>query len=179
MTGIKIGGVVLTGIGAWILINKTLNVVRGISSDVKTASMWNSYYKCWYKNRGQNNNAGSPIAPGYSVTKRPVGRDDVEIVKNPSGKDHSQDNDKKQEQSTFADVVKDVVIDAVKAGFGVSIKDPSNSTQEGVETQEGASTCDSDDILKERITEYDENGKPIAGVYPFDVDIHEDEGEDK
>lgn len=177
MTAIKIGGIVLTGIGAWILVNKTLNVVRGISSDVKTASMWNSYYKCWYKNHGQNNNAGAPIAPGYSVTERPVGRDDVEIVKDPSGKDHSQDNDKKKDQSAFADAFKDVVIDAVKARFSASDAGPSNSTQEGVETQEGASTCDSDDIpvqlYNERVTEYDENGKPVAGVYPFESEDKE------
>ena len=186
MTGIKLGGIVLTGIGGWLLINKGLNIVRDISSDAKTASMWRNYYKCWSKNRGQMNNVGSPIAPGYSVTERPLDRN-VEIVKDPSGKDHSHDGEEQEEEKeqreanvkAGVDIIKDVLVSALKARFSVSNEETTNSPSDGVETQETplndvSEASESDD--GENITEYDENGKPVAGRYPFDV---YEGGEDK
>ena len=186
MTGIKFGGIVLTGIGAWILINKGLNIVRDISSDAKTASMWRNYYKCWSKNRGLSNDIGNPIAPGYSVTERPLNRN-AEIVKDPSGKDHSHDGEEQEEKKeqyeanvkAGVDIIKDVLVSALKARFGVSDEETTDSPSEDVDTkffvrktETASSENDGNDVSEtdgEKITEYDENGKPVAGRYSFDV----------
>ena len=70
MTKMKIGGVILTGFGAWMLINKGLNLIGQISRDAKEASQWKAYYR---------NGGEDTIPPGYSrTTKYNDGRETTE-----------------------------------------------------------------------------------------------------
>ena len=61
MTKMKIGGVILTGFGAWLLVSKGMNVLHGMARDVEDAIKWRAYYKYGGKDT---------IPPGYSQTIR-------------------------------------------------------------------------------------------------------------
>ena len=56
MTQMKLGGVMITGVAAFLLINKGLNLIRDSVIDISDAIKWRAYYKCKREN---------PIAPHY------------------------------------------------------------------------------------------------------------------
>ena len=56
MMQMKWGGMVLTGIAAFLIVNKIINAVRGSVRDVADASRWKAYYACKRED---------PLAPGY------------------------------------------------------------------------------------------------------------------
>lgn len=64
MIKLKVGGVILTGIAAWVLANKAINVINNSVNKACDASKWKNYYKCWSKGKID----GEPIPPGYSRT---------------------------------------------------------------------------------------------------------------
>lgn len=73
-------GVVITGIAAFYLINKGLNVIRDASKEFADAIRWRSYYKCGRED---------PLAPHYERrTSDPESRKDGG---NPPKKDISND----------------------------------------------------------------------------------------
>lgn len=75
MTQMKIGGLVLTGVGAYLVINKILNCIRGSVKDISDASKWKAYYQCKRED---------PIAPGYE--RIPTDPDSAKDGGNPPGK---------------------------------------------------------------------------------------------
>ena len=85
MTHLKWGGTILTGIGAWLLINKALDILRNAGNQAASASEWRNYYRCWSK----GNATGEPIAPGYSRTTKNT--DESELIDDPEGVDHSKE----------------------------------------------------------------------------------------
>lgn len=56
MTKMKIGSVVLTGIGAYLIISKGIYAVKGMVHDISEAVKWRAYYEC---------KRPDPLAPGY------------------------------------------------------------------------------------------------------------------
>lgn len=56
MTRMKIGGMVLTGVGAYLIISKGISAIRGMIRDVSEAVKWKAYYNC---------KRPDPLAPGY------------------------------------------------------------------------------------------------------------------
>ena len=52
MTQMKIGGVVLTGVGAYLILSKTIRMVERSVHDISTASQWRAYYKAFGKTGG-------------------------------------------------------------------------------------------------------------------------------
>ena len=64
MTTIKIGGVLLTGFAAYLIVNKALNTIDNTTKRACEASKWKNYYKCWSNGSADD----KPVAPGYSVT---------------------------------------------------------------------------------------------------------------
>ena len=69
MTKLKIGGVVLSGIGAYLLISKGISALRGSVADLSEAIKWKAYYKC---------ERPDPLAPGYERER--VIQDDPEAA---------------------------------------------------------------------------------------------------
>lgn len=64
MTTIKIGGVLLTGLAAYLVLSKAIGTIDNSTKRACEASMWKNYYKCW----SEGNAEGEPIPPGYSRT---------------------------------------------------------------------------------------------------------------
>ena len=62
MTKMKIGGMVLTGVGAFLILNKMINAVRSSVKDISDASKWRAYYRACGRN-GKNDSDILP--PGY------------------------------------------------------------------------------------------------------------------
>ena len=110
MIKMKVGGMILTGCAAFLMVNKIVNTVDAAVKRTCETAKWRGYYRCWSKGQA----SGEPVAPGYSMTNRPLGCD-YEVVRDPEGKDHSQDNVQNSEKDDKAHDTVNAVIDAVKA----------------------------------------------------------------
>lgn len=145
MVRLKVGGMILTGIGAFLIAEKVLNTVERSVKHACDARKWNAYYKCWTKGI-----VGSdPIAPGYSMTTRPDGAD-YEIVHDPEGKDHSEDNNKAEDKANGegGDRVVKAVCDCLDALAKKMKKDTSKGSDEPTEASEAQETAsESDNIV--------------------------------
>ena len=120
MTGMKKGGIILTGIGAYLILSKAINMVGRSVKNVSEAIKWKAYYK--------SNNCDA-VPPGYTVRKANE-NDNLAMPK----KDNAS-------SKTLGAAVGHVVEDAIDSLFGKvkCEKDP-------VEGQTEAST---DDIQEE------------------------------
>ena len=58
MTGLKKGGIILTGIGAYLILSKAINMVGRSVKNVSEAMKWKAYY---------NSNNETAVPPGYSL----------------------------------------------------------------------------------------------------------------
>ena len=108
MVRMKIGGMILTGFGAFLIVNKLINVVDNSVKRACEASKWRAYYKSWSEGEA----SGEPIAPGYSVTTRPVDSD-KETVYDPTGADHDKSNQQGDSQNASDTDVVDAIVGAV------------------------------------------------------------------
>ena len=132
MTTIKIGGVLLTGFAAYLILNKTLNTIDNSAKRVCEASKWKNYYKCWSEGAAD----GEPIAPGYSRTS------DTSTT---GANENSIDQDPNEAAAKAA-------VDLIKEGLSklkISITKPSEKQREASEGQETASKSDVVDMLKD------------------------------
>lgn len=221
MIRMKVGGMILTGYAAFLMVNKIVNSTDSAISRICETAKWRGYYKCWANGKAQ----GEPLAPGYSRTTRPD-KADFEIVDDPTGADHSKDNDPKTAEGAKSTDAAKAVVEAVK-DIAEKVVDnltkPSSEPREASEGQIEASGGDeitgtkdiaelitnmafggatseelerairySMDVIeakkrpidlaksmldnhileltekyKGKVTERDENGKPIAGRYPW------------
>lgn len=73
MTGFKKGGIILTGIGAYLIIGKAINAFRSSVKNVTDAVKWNAYYK---------SSKEAVIPPGYEIRPAQNDSDVTEIKKN-------------------------------------------------------------------------------------------------
>ena len=131
MIKLKVGGVILTGIAAWVLANKAINVINNSVNKACDASKWKNYYKCWSNGKLDS----EPIAPGYSRTS-PVS---TEIEENAVTQDPNEAAAK-------------AAVDLIKEGLSklkVTITKPAEKQDEASEGQEKASAVDIIESLKD------------------------------
>lgn len=156
MIRMKVGGMILTGCAAFLMANKIVNSADSAISRVCETAKWRGYYKCWAKGKAQ----GEPMAPGYSRTTRPD-KANFEVVDDPTGADHSKDNEPKpakEPQST--DSVK-AVVDAVKAVAEKAIDTFMKPQEEPEEASEGDLEASNDDLSAGQDTDGDEPLKDV------------------
>lgn len=131
MIKLKVGGVILTGIAAWVLANKAINVINSSVNKVCDASKWKNYYKCWSKGKID----GEPIPPGYSRTSPSSSEIDENAV--------TQDPNEAAAKAA---------VDLIKEGLSklkVTITKPAEKQEEASEGQEKASENVVVDMLKD------------------------------
>ena len=151
MVRMKIGGMVLTGIGAFLIADKALSTINRAVANGCEAAKWKAYYKCFYK----ENREHEPIAPGYSRTTRPD-KANFEIVDDPDGEaDHSKDNEPKPKKEYSG--VAEAVVKGVCEGIEKFCKKTNDSSSKGSDEpteaskgQETASWKDKIDIMPDR-----------------------------
>jgi hypothetical protein len=162
MIKLKVGGMILTGLAAFLVADKALGTVSQAVIGCCEASKWKGYYRCWSKGQAK----GDPVPPGYSMTSRPDNAD-YEVVYDPSGKDHQHDNEPKEEgKRDHSEAVK-TVCEAVKTVAEKAIDSLSKRSDEPGEAKE-----DDSEACK------DENSfEPAAKPYCED-DICEDQDSD-
>lgn len=167
MIKLKVGGVILTGLAAWILANKAINTIDNSVNKICESSKWKSYYKCWSKGKID----GDPIPPGYSRTS-PVASevDESAVTQDPN------------------EAAAKAAVDLIKEGLSklkVTITKPSEKQEEaseertepndgtefGSEGQETASENDISDTLKDFNTksyQLPEDEPPVDIDHGFD-----------
>lgn len=97
MTQMKLGGIVLSGIGAFFILNRSINAVRDTVYQITEASKWKAYYEC---------KRPDPLAPGYERT---------EINDEPKSDGGDPPNAKKKDGSkSTAEIVAEAVIKGMK-----------------------------------------------------------------
>ena len=139
MIKMKVGGMILTGCAAFLMVSKVVNSFDATVNKVCETAKWRGYYRCWSKGKAD----GEPMAPGYSRTTRPDGAN-FEVVDDPTGKDHQKDNepDIPKNGSQNSDAAK-AVVEAVK-DIAEKVVDnltkPSGEPREASEDQTEAST---------------------------------------
>ena len=148
MIAMKTGGLVLTGITAFLLANKAINVVSSSVSKACEASKWRNYYKCWSK----GNASGEPVAPGYSVTTS-TSSGEERTVNSPNAVNNTNNSDNKEVVEAIVKACSDAVND-----LGNSMIKPVNTQEEASEGQGEASEETSDDI-SDNIVYMDETDK--------------------
>lgn len=131
MTTIKIGGVLLTGLAAYLVLSKAISTIDNSTKRACEASKWKNYYKCW----SEGNAEGEPIAPGYSRTSPAT----TEIEESAVTQDPNEADAK-------------AAVDLIKEGLSklkVTITKPAEKQEEASEGQEKASAIDIIDSLKD------------------------------
>lgn len=153
MIRMKVGGMILTGFAAFLVADKVVSSVNRTVSNCCEAAKWKGYYKCWSKGDAK----GEPVPPGYSMTSRPDGAN-YEVVYDPSGEDHSQDNQpKKEEKHDSSDTVK-AVCEAVKAVAEKAIDSLTKRSETAEGAFEGQTEASESDISDPQVTEGDTDG---------------------
>ena len=140
MIKMKTGGIILTGFTAFLVAGKVINSMDTAVSKICEAAKWRGYYKCWSDGKA----SGEPIAPGYSVTTRPVGAD-YEVVKDPEGKDNSKtgapDIPKQPQNTDVANAIIGAVKDVTEKAID-SLNNRAKRKEEALEAQTEASESD-------------------------------------
>lgn len=153
MIKLKVGGVILTGIAAWVLANKAINVINNSVNKACDASKWKNYYKCWSKGKID----GEPIPPGYSRTSPSSSEIDENAV--------TQDPNEAAAKAA---------VDLIKEGLSklkVTITKPSEKQEEASEGQEKASAIDIVESLKDFDTkayQLPDDAPPVDIKHGFD-----------
>lgn len=111
MTKMKIGGIVLTGFGAYLIISKALNVVSKAVSDISDAAKWKAYYKAF----GKDVNAS------------------IEGIVDPNQRKVEQESEKR---STSSEAIGDAVADVIKRTINTifDVPDAPESPENGLKT---------------------------------------------
>ena len=137
MIKMKAGGIILTGVAAFVVCGKLIDIAKTTVSDACEASKWRGYYKCWSKGKA----TGEPVPPGYSMTVRPD-KADYEVVFDPEGKDHANDNlQEEPKKSMSTDAVK-TVCETAKTIVEKVINDLSGKKQAPEEAKESETEND-------------------------------------
>lgn len=126
----KLAGLTVGGFTAFLLVNKVLNVTRGIVSDICKANQWKNYYKY-----GKD---GNMVAPGYSMHTHEDEDGNKIIVEDER---HKQNTD--PSQKPVEDVLKDSVIKAINDTFNKD-KAPEGAVEGQTEASEGQNRGDTD-----------------------------------
>ena len=141
MIKMKTGGIILTGVAAFVVCGKLIDIAKTSAIGVCETAKWRGYYKCWSKGKA----TGEPIPPGYSRTYRPDNAK-YEIVDDPSGKDHTNDNAQEEPKKPVnTDAVK-TICEAAKAIAEKVINDLSGKKQAPEEAKESETEASESDI---------------------------------
>ena len=147
----KIFGVVLGGLGGFLLLNKGMDVVRDSVSYICDAVKWRGYYK--YTN-WDNCDA---VPPGYEMHRSQT-EDGVTSEKNVGPK--KNDASETDKNSTLSDAVKQTIKDAFK---GSEAAEEASEGQTEASERDVSGDADGDEVVTAR----DPDGKPIAGRFPW------------
>lgn len=134
MTRMKIGGMVLTGVGAYLIISKGISAVRGMIRDVSEAVKWKAYYNC---------KRPDPLAPGYERVS------DCKVTKDGGTPPKPE---KTPSSETLGDAVSDVVRRAVDNLF-----DRREAQEEAVKDEAAPSEDDEEDEEEKCYVDYSKN----------------------
>lgn len=140
----KIAGIAFGGLAGYLLISKAMNVIRGCVKDVCTASEWKAYYK---------DKEGLHVAPGYCQYTRQID-DNHELV--------VEKTDSRNKESTEENASMESLKGSLSDAIAKVIDDWIKNRKRAEEASEGEIEA------SEKVVEYDENGKPVAGRYPFE-----------
>lgn len=139
----KIAGIAFGGLAGYLLISKAMNVVRGCVRDICTASEWKAYYK---------DKEGLHVAPGYCQYTRKIDDDHELVVEKTDSR-----NKENAEKNASMESLKGSLSDAI-----------AKSIDEWISSRKGAEEASEGETkASEKVVEYDDNGKPVAGRYPF------------
>lgn len=153
MMTMKFGGVLITGVAAFLLANKALNVIDNSTKRICEASKWKNYYKCMNNDKSSTEQI---VPPGYSIkTTSGIGDTDGDKV----SKD--MDDDLAKAIVSFCKEVTKKSIDSLKKpsetqeGASEDRTEPNDGTEFGSEGQGEASeseTCED----SEKVTNVDD-----------------------
>ena len=175
MIRMKVGGMILTGLAAFLVADKVVNTVNRAVENCCEASKWKGYYRCWSKGDAK----GEPVPPGYSMTTRPEGVNG-EVVYDPTGADHSMDNQPEPAQKhDSGDTVK-AVCEAVKAVAEKAIDSLTKRSEELRGASEGQTEASESDISDPQVTDEDDPlGDAIDSIFREDGTDEEEEETDQ
>ena len=168
MIRMKVGGMILTGLAAFLVADKVVNTVNRAVESCCEASKWKGYYKCWSKGDAKSD----PVPPGYSMTTRPD-KADYEVVYDPTGKDHSNDNQPEPAQKhDSSDTVK-AVCEAVKAVAEKAIDTLTKRSEAAEGASEGQTEASESDISDPQVTDDDDPlGDAIDSIFREEEEEH-------
>lgn len=149
----KIAGITLGGLAGYLLISKGFRLVRDTVAYAADASKWKAYYKYGVK---ADSERGCVVPPGYASCTRDIGGGKELVVEDPKQK---KSEDGKNQDASASDL-KAVISSAIKEGVDAWV----NGRKGAEDASEGEEKASEEEV----ITEYDENGKPVAGRYPFE-----------
>lgn len=141
----KIAGIAFGGLAGYLLISKGFNLIRGCVKDICTAAEWKAYYK---------DKEGLHVAPGYCQYTRKIDDEHELVIEKKDSRVKTEG-----EESASLNGLKGSLSDAIAK----AIDDWIGSRKKTEEASEGETEASEDGV----VSEYDENGKPIAGRYPF------------
>lgn len=139
----KIAGIAFGGLAGYLLISKAMNVIHGCVREICTAAEWKAYYK---------DKEGLHVAPGYLQYTRKID-DNHELVIEKTDSRNKESTEEKASMETLKASISDAI---------------AKSIDEWIKNRKGAEEASEGETeASEKVVEYDENGKPVAGRYPF------------
>ena len=141
----KIARIAFGGLAGYLLISKGFNLIRGCVKDVCTAAEWKAYYK---------DKEGLHVAPGYCQYTRKIDDEHELVIEKKDSRVKTE-----REENASLDGLNGSLSDAIAK----AIDDWISSRKKTEEASEGETEASEEGV----ISEYDENGKPVAGRYPF------------
>lgn len=154
----KIAGFAFGGLAGYLLISKGISLIRDCVAYSTDAVKWRAYYKFGVQNDRDDNGVRCVVPPGYSSATRSVGGGKEVVIEDPKQK--KDENGENNDASTSD--LKASLADAINK----TIKEWLDKDKKPEEAKEGDSEASCEDI-GDTVTTRDENGKPIAGRYPW------------
>ena len=131
MIQMKTGGLVLTGIGAYLIVSKIISMVRGSVHDLAEAQKWKAYYNC---------DRPDPIAPGYERrTSVKKSNEDTEDIPEDGQEDGGNPPEKTKNETVLEGVGR-----AISDAINKSVDELFKKTEAGKTASEGPEMGDYD-----------------------------------
>ena len=173
MVKVKAGGIVLGGLAAYLLISKGMNVVGGAVRNICESRKWKNYYKYGKE--------GNMVPPGYSMhTHENEQGETVEVNDGKQPVKQPQEANKTSTGEAVGRAISDAILKMINDTFGTP-KAAEGASEGDLEVSEGLKQCpqDCDNCQIEKcpyeglkyggkITSWDDNGRPVAGRYPWE-----------
>ena len=174
----KIIGITFGGLAGYLLLSKVFNVVQNSVAYVTDASKWKAYYK--YGTETGEGGVNCIVPPGYSSCTRTIGKDREYVVEDPKQKQNAENSEnpntsKSDLKAELAHAITKAIndlLDGKKAPEGAK-EGQREASEDDISCPQDCDFCTLDKCPHEKmkmggkITEWDENGTPVAGRYPW------------